>query len=220
MAKIARQKKTREDRRGKASVIGRASPFSLKSDRIRFHFEEKSFPYDGTQLRHLFAYEKFGLLGTSLVAWKGACHVPLDKMIDGEDKFSKSEIRGDLMLHFVGEFFHKDIYFSVALQRLFATMVLRQILKIRPEHFKHFVVSGDDLYYGQKKLSISIASITGFSSMFHFALNIENEGTPVPTVSLSELGVPVKQLVLEVFREFREEYCSLVEATEKILFLS
>lgn len=198
----------------------KTSSSQKSQSRIQFHFDSQVIPYDGTQLRHLFAYEKFGLLGTSLVAWCGPCHVPFEKMVDGEDKFSKSEIRGDSMLHFIGEFFHQDIYFSVALQRMFAALVLRQILELKPQLLKSLSIKGDDIYMGKKKLSISIASITGFSSMLHFAINIESKGTPVPTISLKEMGIPVHKLVQSVFEEFDREYSSLVEATEKIFFLS
>lgn len=192
----------------------------MKTSEITCSFVEENFAYDGSQLRHLFAYEKFGILGTSLVAWTGSCHVPFEKMVDGEDKFSRSEIRGDHMLHFIGEFFHQDIYFSVALQRLFASIVFNEILRLKPELAQQAELSGDDIFLKNKKLSISIASISAFSSMLHFAVNIESKGTPVPTISLSELSIPVESLVQSVFTRFEKEYSSLVQATQKIFFLS
>ena len=111
MSKRARQA-PQETKIKRKLLNSKASSRVVRSvDRVQFHFEESSFLYDGSQLKHLFAYERFGILGTSMVAWTGACKVGTDKMIDGEDKFSNSEIRGDSMLHFVGEFFHKDIFY-------------------------------------------------------------------------------------------------------------
>ena len=48
---------------------------------------------------------------------------------------------------------------------------------------------GDDLYVGNRKLSISVATCTPVSTLIHFAVNVTTAGTPVPTVGLADLGV-------------------------------
>lgn len=194
-------------------------------NQLKTHFTKKSFAYDGSQLRHLFAYEEFQILGNSLVSWVGPCNISTDKMVDGEDKFSGAEIRGDSMLHFIGEFFQPNIHFAVALQRLFASIACQELLDLNPKLFSSLIRDGDDLYFKEnklkkKKLSISIASISAFSSMFHFAVNVKNTGTPVETISLSELNIKPKQFSDQVSHTFSKEYTSMVEATQKIFFLS
>jgi hypothetical protein len=48
---------------------------------------------------------------------------------------------------------------------------------------------GNDLYYQSRKLSVSIATRSSVSVLFHAAVNIDTEGTPVPTAGLRELGL-------------------------------
>lgn len=177
---------------------------------------QKKLPYTGQELRHLFAYEQFGISGDSMVAWVGPCDIALDDMVDGEDRFEKATIRGDLMLHFVGEFFHPDIFFAVAVQRLFAT-ICKDVFESSNSNAKiKLTRSGDDLYHGRKKLSISIASIGHFSSMLHFAMNITNQGTPVETCALGDFQIDPAQLAKKILEQFRQEYESIVFATQKV----
>src|SRR6185436_3370832 len=90
---------------------------------MKTHWFEKSFKYDGSQLHSLFAYLETGLLGDSVVAWRGACDVSLDKMVDGEDFREKQKICGSDMIHFIVEKFPANLPMAVALQRLLATLV-------------------------------------------------------------------------------------------------
>ena len=183
---------------------------------MKIKWIENSFPYTGQELRHLFAYEKFGLTGDSLVAWAGPCHISLDDMIDGEDQFENAQICGDEMLHFIGEFFHPQIFFAVAFQRLFASICLEELWRQNPELLGKIRRSGDDLYVGDQKLSISIATIGHFSAMIHFALNIRNEGTPVPTCALNDFQIEPEKFAKAVLEKVRSEYESIVFATQKV----
>ena len=87
---------------------------------MKSHFHAKKLKYDGSQLRPLFAYENFQISGDSIVAWVGGCDVSLEHMVDFEDKIVKAKIKSDLMLHFIVEYFHSDLFSAVAIQRLLA----------------------------------------------------------------------------------------------------
>ena len=115
-------------------------------------------------------------------------------MVDGEDLLAKAEIRGDEMLHFIIEIFDRDLFSGVALQRLFASIVTDHlnIAGINGLGGKELHRKGDDIYLEHKKLSISIATKSPVSTMVHFAMNVTNKGTPVPTLSLEDLGVDPK----------------------------
>jgi len=71
---------------------------------VKSLFIENKFTYDGSQLHSLFAYLEHGLLGPSVVSWRGACNIPFSHMVDGEDLLAKASIEGDEMLHFIIEF--------------------------------------------------------------------------------------------------------------------
>src|SRR5262249_25609063 len=66
--------------------------------------------YDGSQLQSLFAYRQWGILGPSCVAFRGACEVSFDHMVDLEDLRAESAIRGSDMVHFIAEVFDRDLF--------------------------------------------------------------------------------------------------------------
>jgi hypothetical protein len=173
--------------------------------------------YDGTQLRSLWAYLNHKIQGPSIVSWQGPCEVDFAHMVDGEDLNEGAAIRGSLMLHFVIELFGRDLAFAVALQRLFVAILkdeLNQGAKILVK--RPLVQRGDDLYWGQQKLSISIATVTPVSQMIHLAVNISNKGTPVKTCSLQDFKVSPKKLALKLMRLWSQEYDSILQATQKV----
>lgn len=178
----------------------------------------KVITYDGSQLRPLFAYESYNLLGESIISWIGPCDIPFDNMKDLEDVNAQSPIRGSLMLHFIIEIFHQSLFSGVGLQRLFASIIKDEIQAslIKKKSKVMLTRSGDDLYYHDQKLSISIATQGVISTQIHFALNVSNKGTPVKTLSLQELGMNPKVLASAVMSAFAKEFNSIVEATKKV----
>ncbi|MCX7978711.1 MAG: DUF366 family protein [Bdellovibrionaceae bacterium] len=184
-------------------------------------FLEKEFTYDGRQLHSLWGYFQHRISGDSIISWIGPCQIPFSHMVDGEDLLARSEIRGDRMLHFVIEIFDRNLFSAVALQRLLAAIVKDELEKISPKlNNKRFIRKGDDLFLEEKKLSISIASSSPVSEMIHFALNVSNQGTPVPTLSLEDLEVEPRALAEKVMQLFCSEYLSIVAATRKVRPLS
>ncbi len=174
--------------------------------------------YDGSQLVSLRNYLKYQMLGDSVVSWVGPCDVKTEHMIDGEDLLAGAEIRGEQMLHFIAELFDSSLFAAVGVQRLLASIV-KDVLQLTSK--EDAVVSllrrdGDDIYSGDKKLSISIATQSPNSSLIHFAVNVVNRGTPVPTISLQEFGLDAKTFAHEVMRRFCGEIESMREATKKV----
>src|SRR5665213_200594 len=169
--------------------------------------------YDGAQLVSLNSYLKHGLLGDSIVAWVGACDVSFEHMVDGEDIIEKESIAGDKMIHFIVEKFDISLYAAVALQRLLASIVKDQLLTMSKEKLFR---EGDDIYLGDRKLSISIATQSPVSSLIHFAVNVTNKGTPVKTLSLEDLGVEAKPFAIEIMNRFCKETEGIHQATMKV----
>lgn len=176
---------------------------------------DKTIDYDGTQLRSLYAYLEHNTLGNSVVAFRGACNVSFDHMVDGEDLLQRAEIRGSDMLHFIFEIFDEKLITGVLVQRLFASMVQNKILSNSKGKFS-LMRKGDDLYLEDRKLSISIATHSPQSILVHFAMNISNEGTPVKTCALSDLNIETTEFAKELLKDFSEEYKNMQEATWKV----
>lgn len=187
--------------------------------RVKSLWIAKSFGYDGTQLRSLFAYLDHGILGDSIVAWRGPCDVSFDHMVDGEDLLQKSAICGGDMLHFIVEQFDTSLKAAVALQRLLASIVKDQLFAhslLARDSLHPLRRDGDDIFWDEKKLSISIATVSPTSSLIHFAVNVTNEGTPVATCALKDFGLDPENFANSVMQAFVQEVESVAVATQKV----
>jgi len=176
--------------------------------------------YDGSQLRRGWVAETFGLSGDAIVAFIGGCDVTPEHMLDLEDLQAGDTIRAALMLHFIVEHPGIDLPLAVARQRLLAALV-REVLT--DEYgVAGLTRSGDDLYLGERKLSISIAALSPAdasvraSGLIHFALNIDPTSAPVPAVGLRELGVDEASLAARIMEAYVSEIASCEHAAGKV----
>jgi hypothetical protein len=143
--------------------------------------------YDGRQLRAHWLLDRFGLVGDALVGFRGACKVSDEEMADLED-LGGPGIAADDMVHFVWECFSSsDLLLATHRQRLLAAQTLETLRELSPAAYVRR--DGDDLFVGDAKLSISIATVTPVSALIHFAVNARSSGAPVEVTSLDELGV-------------------------------
>jgi hypothetical protein len=180
---------------------------------------DQTIKYDGTQLRSLFAYLDHQILGNSVVAFRGACDVSFEHMVDGEDLLQEAQICGSDMLHFIFEIFDEKLITGVFVQRLFASIVQNKIMEKCTKNSNGKISlkrEGDDLYLDDAKLSISIAAHSPQSILVHFAMNISNAGTPVKTSSLEDLMIEPTEFAKELLKDFSEEYKNIQEATWKV----
>ena len=183
---------------------------------MKVKFLKQEIDYDGSQLSPLYAYKHHSIEGTSTVAFVGACDVSDENMKDGEDLFAGESIRGAKMLHFIIEFFEKPLFSMVLAQRLFASIVKDHLELASGQKISR---EGDDLYWNDGKLSISIATRGAVSSMIHFAINISNESTPVKTSSLEDLEIDEVAFAEVVLKTWNEEILSVNRACEKVFSL-
>lgn len=170
--------------------------------------------YDGSQLRSLYAYLDHKIEGDSIVSWIGGCRVEPSEMVDGEDLNLNSKISGDKMLHFIVEIFGAELVTMVSLQRLF-TCIVQDIIFDSTQNIR-LSRSGDDLYLDNKKLSISIATVSPVSGLIHFAINVASTGAPVSILSLTDLGIDPQVLAEKAMKAFAEEFKSIRWATQKV----
>lgn len=182
---------------------------------MKSHWLETPLNYDGTQLRPLFSYMNYRLDGPSVLGFRGACKVDFAHMIDGEDLREQSAIEGSDMVHFIVEFFHSNLLSAVAFQRLIASLAGTTVddltggrIRLRRE--------GDDLYLGEAKFSISIATVSPVSQLIHFAVNVSTKGTPVKTCALEDFGITPEVFGRTMIAKISHEFASIWAATEKV----
>jgi len=170
--------------------------------------------YDGSQLSPHFAYRNFKKLGDSIVYFRGACDIPYENMVDLEDVINHDSIYSKNMAHVIAEFFDLDLIHTIMTQRLLASIICEDILL---ETGKTLRRDGDDIFFSDKKLSISIATTTGVSSMFHFAMNLSSDDTPVDTISLFELGIEdVDAFMDRIIQNLKKELRGIKDAKCKV----
>lgn len=144
------------------------------------------FEYDGSQINPSWAFNEFGIYGSSVITWVGPVNITPDNLKDFADV--GLEIKSNYMINFICEFFDcqpANMRIAYLRQRLLV-MIFREVL------FEKGIVSkreGDDIFVKNRKLSISIASASLSSMKIHFALNLEDKGTPddVETIGLFDI---------------------------------
>ena len=170
--------------------------------------------YTGVELRSGFIRDAFGLAGDSIVAFRGACRVSGERLVDLEDFRAGETVWGDDMLHFIVEIFGVNLSHITALQRLLCTLA-RDVVDSAaggPVVERR----GDDLFVGDGKLSVSVATISPVSGLIHLGLNVRTEGVPVRAACLDDLGLEPGAIALELMGRFKEEIESIEAATRKV----
>lgn len=174
---------------------------------------DRPITYDGTQMQSHWIYSNFGLAGDAAVAFTGEVNVDLDKMIDLIDVSRKESIYSPLMLNFLIEHFNPDLEMAIYRQWLFMTLIKEELSQFEVNVYR----MGDDLYFNKAKLSVSVATVSNVSSLIHIGLNIRTEGTPIKTVSLTDLGISdINSFADTIMLKYKRELEHIYEARCKV----
>lgn len=157
---------------------------------------DEIFEYDGSQINPSWAFQEFGICGSSIITWIGPVNITPDNLKDFADV--GLEIKSNYMVNFICEFFDQqptNMRVAYLRQRLLV-MIFREILTEKGIATRR---EGDDIFVDGRKLSISIASVSLSSAKIHFALNLEDKGTPddVDTIGLYDIKVDGQQVFNE-----------------------
>lgn len=177
------------------------------------HFTDKEIKYIGSQLSPHWIYKNFHLQGDSIIGFIGEVDVKIDEMVDIEDVINNEPIYSKKMLNFIIEQYDISLTAMVYAQRLFIS-----IIKETLEEYNIFVTrKGDDLFYKNRKLSVSIATKSITSCLIHTALNIIKEGAPIEASDLSEMGInDIKEFALKIMDKYSKETTDIKMATYKV----
>ncbi len=179
---------------------------------ISTKFLTQELAYTGPQLRSLFLYE-YGLKGDGVLSWIGPCDVKTDDLVDAKDRLKNDFIKSKKMVHFLCEFFHKDIFFGICVQRIMAEIVIDILVSLTN---KSFLRKGDDVYCDGKKLNVSIATVSSLSSLIHFGVNVDSKGAPVAAIGLKDLNVDPVAFITLCLKKFKEELNDIYQGSFKV----
>lgn len=180
-------------------------------------FIEEEFCYCGKELAPCWIYRKHGVQGDAIVSWIGECDVKIDDMADIEDVLSNSPIYSKKMLHFLVEHFNMSLIEGVVRQRLLICIARDAILQkgISPVDLQR---QGDDLFFKNGKLSVSIAAKSINSVLIHFAMNVDSEGAPVKAAGLeTDLALEkIRGLAENIMENYVRECSEIMDASCKV----
>ncbi|UCG30825.1 MAG: DUF366 family protein [candidate division WOR-3 bacterium] len=181
---------------------------------MKYHVAKDRLAYTGEQLRSNFAYLLFGVIGDSIVAFGGPCDVKQTEMVDIEDLKAENRIYSDNMLHFIVEHHDTDLEKGV-LRQLLLVNIVKDLLN---EQLGDRVVSRShtDLFDGDSKLSISVATVTPVSSVIHFGINVSSLNTPVKTKGLADYSIEPLTFADRVVRKYVEEVDKIYKTRCKV----
>ena len=177
-------------------------------------FIDNEIKYEGWQLCPHWIYKNFKLQGDAIVAFVGECEVKLTEMVDIEDVINNEPIYSKLMLSFISEQFNVGLVEGVFRQRLLICKIKEALEK------RGFTVTrdGDDLFFDNKKLTVSIATKSATSILIHTGVNIISEGAPIKASGLqSDMKISdIKNLAQEIMVQYSEEIDDIVMASTKV----
>jgi hypothetical protein len=177
---------------------------------------DQEIRYTGAELRSHWIRERFGLIGDAGVAFIGPCDVMPEHMIDLDERINHLRIAGDRMLHCLIEHFQVGLREITLRQRLLAGLAFESLVQALPGRSASIRRRGDDLYVDERKLSISIATVSPLSGLIHFAVNCVPAGVPVPAASLEELGQEPQAWGVSLLARYAEEMEGVSSAMVKV----
>ena len=174
-------------------------------------FVDETITYTGEQLRSHWVFRRFGLAQDAAVAFVGPCDVAIEHMVDQVDVAAGDSIKSASMLHFIIEHFDCDLPQAVLRQRLLVCIMREQLGAVDGLRRE-----GDDLFIGNRKLSVSIATCSPVSTLIHFGVNVDPTGAPVAAAGLAELGIEPRNLAERVLAAYAREMDQVQAARCKV----
>ena len=152
-----------------------------------------------------------------IIVFSGKCDIKPEFMVDKEDLKNNREIKSDKMVHFIIKIVGLKLPFIVYVQRFFIAYIKEYIEKHKNVRLER---KGDDLFYKERKLTISVATCARKRNegYIHTGVNITNKGTPkdVKTASLEDLNIPYKKFAREIAKGFGKEIIDIFNDAKKV----
>lgn len=179
-------------------------------------FIEEETKYTGNELSPHWIYKNFHLQGDAIVSFCGECEVKLSEMVDIEDVINNEPIYSKSMLSFIIEHFNIGLVEGVLRQRLLICIIKDVLESVYSSQFT-LHRRGDDLFVGDKKLSVSIATKTMTSVLIHVGVNIDATGAPVNAADLNSLGISdIKGFSEKIMVKYSQEIDDIILASTKV----
>ena len=184
---------------------------------MKSKFLDQEICYTGKELAPHWIYKNFNIQGDTIVSFIGECEVKLTEMVDISDVLSNSPIYSKKMVHFIVEHFNIPLIEGVLRQRLLVN-IAREVIMSNLSSQDKIIRSGDDLFYNNGKLSVSIAGKSMNSVLIHLGINIDSTDAPVHAAGLeSDMNIKNhKEIAQQIMLNYCKEYDEIINASCKV----
>ncbi|HBG49368.1 MAG TPA: DUF366 domain-containing protein [Cyanobacteria bacterium UBA9971] len=184
---------------------------------MKSKFLEQQICYTGKELAPHWIYKNFNIQGDAIVGFIGECEVKLAEMVDISDVLSNSPIYSKKMVHFIVEHFNIPLIEGVLRQRLLVN-IAREVIMLNLSTNDKLLRNGDDLFYNNGKLSVSIAGKSLNSVLIHLGINIISDGAPVHAAGLkSDMNIKNhEEIARQIMLNYCKEYDEIINASCKV----
>ncbi|ENN96696.1 hypothetical protein J422_00966 [Methanocaldococcus villosus KIN24-T80] len=176
----------------------------IKTDYMDIIFAE-NMEYTGKEIEELWAFKLFNTQKDNIVAFKGRMEVRREFMKDLKDLKRENldiPIKSELAINFIVE------HFDISLREIYLRQ--RILIFIAKEVIESYGIKlkrdGDDLYYKDRKLSVSIASKGKISGKIHLGINILSKGAEhVKIIGLNDLKIDADEVMEKIAINYAKE---------------
>ncbi len=147
-----------------------------------------------------------------VIGFLGPCRVPTEHLVDRDDAAAGATIVATRMVHLLARHPGIDLSVGVLRQRLLAAIVAERVR----EQGASATRSGDDVYVGDEKLTVSIAAPYPQGVVIHLGVNDDESGAPVSAVGLARLGINAATFLPEIMNVYAQELASAAYAQTKV----
>jgi hypothetical protein len=181
---------------------------------VRTRLLADEIAYTGAQLRSGWIAESAGMTADGAVAFLGPCDVAPEHMVDTVDLQAGARIYSPRMVHIIVEHPGLDLAHITTRQRLLIAIAGEIINTTLGEPLIRR--EGDDLYLRDRKLSVSVATVSPTSGLIHAGFNLRGEGAPVPAIGLEELGLDPRAFAERLLAAYANELSGIADAASKV----
>ncbi|HEU4928226.1 MAG TPA: DUF366 family protein [Candidatus Krumholzibacteria bacterium] len=182
---------------------------------FQFRILEDEIAYTGAELRSGWVAARTGLEGEAAAGFVGPCRVPTENLADLDDARAGTFIEAASMAHVIAE--HAcELPVAVLRQRILVAL-LGELLRARGKRMRR---DGDDLYYDDRKLTVSIAAPAAATCVIHLGINVDPAGAPVPAVGLTEMRLDEREILLDLLTRYQRELDGMAYAATKVRTVS
>ncbi|MHA1911190.1 MAG: DUF366 family protein [Candidatus Kariarchaeaceae archaeon] len=184
--------------------------------------DSEQITYDGTAIASHWALDRFDILGNSMISFRGPLKVPQSEMVDLLDIKEEGDlgtylITGKEAVQWIIEDFSPhppNLELEYSRLRILVLVILEVLRKNIPD--RDFRRSHTDIYVGNQKLSVGIATISKVSAKMHYALNLSSEEIPTHVKAIGLYDMGLKSLDVHSFsEEVGEAYLEEISRIER-----